>query len=438
MVEYRGVVMDAFLFRAVRTPKDRLFLLKLDSDCQGMVESPRPTLRLKDIPVDESASAQHESTSLPAGAVKIMQRRDHHHRSHRNGGNDSGSDTSSKPKTIEEREAAYLAARARIFQEDAASDGSKDSQDSSKHSARPVSPSSSLGSSESSRQHGRQHGARKGPSSRKFQPLPRSAQPNFPQNHASFNPRQQHMPYGQRQPMHQPMMNGPYMPGTPMPFYPFPSPYAGPPSAQPSFPAQSDPYYEWQQQYPPGPLVANGYGFMPLQQAYGIPMAGMPYPAMRPESGPWPYDAMVGMGGEQRPGPDYGQSGAGSGEEMSHGSPSVGPSGRENNVGSGGSLSYVVGLSIPPPTYPSGPPQPSPSSRPISEAASTIPYQQSPLHPQYASNFPSLPTATARPPRPPVPPSAPNTLPSQNEDSLDQIAGDLQGVALGRRPSGEG
>ncbi|KAJ3173724.1 hypothetical protein HDU88_002813 [Geranomyces variabilis] len=167
--------LDEMLLTAVQSTKDRLFVLKLDNQCENFLkdesqtrlafphmnsyqrliihriavhfglihvadparkgvvlfkspESAIPTLRLYDIPLSEVASDQ-----TPVQSIKIMQRHHHHGgRGSRHSSTDSGSEGGAGgPKTIEEREAAYQAARARIFQEDAESDVSSTSGQSS-------------------------------------------------------------------------------------------------------------------------------------------------------------------------------------------------------------------------------------------------------------------------------------------------------------------
>ncbi|KNC96694.1 uncharacterized protein SPPG_07906 [Spizellomyces punctatus DAOM BR117] len=171
--------VDPLLLTAVRSSKDRLFVLKLDQRCdeflkdasQTRLEFPQmnsyqrlivhrvaqyfklvhvadsarravvlyknadsetPCLRLCDIPLDASTASQSAVSS-----IRIMQRHSHHHnhshnRASRHSSTDSGSEGANGPsgafKSIEEREAAYQAARARIFQEDSESDVSSTSR----------------------------------------------------------------------------------------------------------------------------------------------------------------------------------------------------------------------------------------------------------------------------------------------------------------------
>ncbi|KAI8906103.1 hypothetical protein DFJ77DRAFT_203003 [Powellomyces hirtus] len=167
--------LDAILVTAVQSMKDRLFVLKLDNQCESFIKDERqtrlefphmnsyqrliihriavhfnlvhvadsarkavilykttesaiPEARLADIALNETAVAP-----APMPSIKIMQRHQHHHgRGSRHSSTDSGSEsgTGGGPKTIEEREAAYQAARARIFQEDAESDVSSTSRNS--------------------------------------------------------------------------------------------------------------------------------------------------------------------------------------------------------------------------------------------------------------------------------------------------------------------
>ncbi|KAJ3056633.1 hypothetical protein HK097_005557 [Rhizophlyctis rosea] len=493
LVEYNGVVLDAFLFRAVRGAKDRLFLLKVDDDCQKLVESTSqtqleyvnmnsyhrlmihrtgqyfklahvadsqrraitlyktpesetPPLRLKDIPLDEVTLAPGESVSGPSGAVKIMQRRDHHHhRSHRHGSNDSGSDSSSKPKTIEEREAAYLAARARIFQEDAASDTSKDGQDASRRSHRPPSPTSSV-SSDGARSQVRQHQTRKGPVNRtKSQPTPRNLPPTPPPNHrANLNHRYQQNNWTPRQNFYQPTMNTPYYPGAQMPFYPFPPSYAGQPpmqNMQPGFSGavQGDTFYDWQHQLPPGGFTPEqapgmapfGYGYphFQAQQSYGM-HPNIPYT----QSGPWQNELRqsMGAGAGQMAGSYSGQRGMmlggngngalqyGSGTE--HGTRG---SKYQRYAGSEEALSHTQT------PLPGRPPLGTP--RDISNPS---PAAQSPLHPQYTSNYPSLPTPSTRNTRQATPtattPNATAVSPptTAKQDPSDDMADHMQRLTV--------
>ncbi|KAJ3159464.1 hypothetical protein HDU86_001782 [Geranomyces michiganensis] len=169
--------LDEMLLTAVQSTKDRLFVLKLDNQCENFLkdtsqtrlafphmnsyqrliihrlavhfglihvadparkgvvlfkspESAIPTTRLCDIPLSECVAADQ----APAPSIKIMQRHHHHHggRGSRHSSTDSGSEGGvGGSKSIEEREAAYQAARARIFQEDAESDVSSTSGQSS-------------------------------------------------------------------------------------------------------------------------------------------------------------------------------------------------------------------------------------------------------------------------------------------------------------------
>ncbi|KAJ3014285.1 hypothetical protein HKX48_005237 [Thoreauomyces humboldtii] len=170
--------VDPILSTAVGRMKDRLFVLKLDNQCETFIkdesqtclefpsmnsyqrliihriavhfnlvhvadsarkavllyksdESKIPDVRLADIEVASEVPAS--ATSMTS--VKIMQRHHHHGRGSRHSSTDSGSESGAGQKTYEEREAAYQAARARIFQEDEESDASNTSRTSGHTSA---------------------------------------------------------------------------------------------------------------------------------------------------------------------------------------------------------------------------------------------------------------------------------------------------------------
>ncbi|KAI8817529.1 uncharacterized protein EV422DRAFT_216724 [Fimicolochytrium jonesii] len=165
--------LDSILLTAVQSSKDRLFVLRTEKECadfihdesQTTLEFPHmnsyqrllthriavhfklehvsdasrrgvvlykgsgtaiPELNLSDIPVNDAVVAPTQTASF-----KIMKRHHNHHgRSSRHSSTDSGSENGigGGPKTLEEREAAYQAARARIFQDDAGSDASSNSR----------------------------------------------------------------------------------------------------------------------------------------------------------------------------------------------------------------------------------------------------------------------------------------------------------------------
>ncbi|CAG8784665.1 17778_t:CDS:2, partial [Racocetra fulgida] len=97
--------LDGFLLAALKNPKDRLFLLKLDREME------RPILRFSDLLEQEEEK--------PEKSVKIMRRQQINAQSQlrSTGDSDSNSEGERKILTIEEREAAYQKARARIFKD---------------------------------------------------------------------------------------------------------------------------------------------------------------------------------------------------------------------------------------------------------------------------------------------------------------------------------
>ncbi|CAG8630750.1 3222_t:CDS:2, partial [Acaulospora morrowiae] len=127
--------LDGFLLAALKNPKDRLFLLKLDREMERFINDKNHT-RLEFPPmnsyqrlivhrvaqyfklshvVDNSGKAEEEK---PEKSVKIMRRQQIDPQKTRStGDSDSNSEGERKILTIEEREAAYQKARARIFKD---------------------------------------------------------------------------------------------------------------------------------------------------------------------------------------------------------------------------------------------------------------------------------------------------------------------------------
>ncbi|CAG8577397.1 3108_t:CDS:2 [Acaulospora colombiana] len=100
--------LDGFLLAALKNPKDRLFLLKLDREMERFINDKRPILRFSDLLEQEEEK--------PEKSVKIMRRQQINTQKLRSAGDsDSNSEGERKILTIEEREAAYIKARARIF-----------------------------------------------------------------------------------------------------------------------------------------------------------------------------------------------------------------------------------------------------------------------------------------------------------------------------------
>ncbi|CAG8450738.1 5772_t:CDS:2 [Funneliformis caledonium] len=161
--------LDGFLLAALKNPKDRLFLLKLDREMERFIKEKNRT-RLEFPPMNsyqrlivhrvaqyfklshvvdtsgkavvlyKSAETQipilrfsdllEQEEEKPEKSVKIMRRQQSHPQGQlRSGDSDSNSEGERKLLTIEEREAAYQKARARIFKDLEQKNGENEQED---------------------------------------------------------------------------------------------------------------------------------------------------------------------------------------------------------------------------------------------------------------------------------------------------------------------
>ncbi|KAJ3291473.1 hypothetical protein HK104_006088 [Borealophlyctis nickersoniae] len=248
-------------------------------------------------------------------SVKIMQRHHHHHHHHhhhRHKHNGTSDGTPKTAKSIEEREAAYQAARARIFQEDAGSDVS---QDSSRASTRGVSPTLSRSSSDGIKYQSRTPNPRPRGQPMNSRPHFQNQIPMYSGHSLPPTPTSNIRPYrrtanghGQRGALHQP--TAPFVPRGNVPM----SPYGYAPMAYGPgmFYGSTEQFYDynqdWTRQYPnygqgdgrgeegmgPSGGFQYPYVFPPSTDQFGNKIFSglqpMHFLHFRPDSAGWHYD----------------------------------------------------------------------------------------------------------------------------------------------------
>ncbi|KAG0231469.1 hypothetical protein BGW42_000221 [Actinomortierella wolfii] len=130
-----NATLDEFLMTALRSNKDRMFLLKLDREFGFFINDPLPALRFSDLVEEEE-----EQVVKP---IQLLKRNPDRATPAPSESSESAPEPERKTMSIKEREEAYARARARIFQDCPSNSKTPDSSSGASHSDSPATGSTS-------------------------------------------------------------------------------------------------------------------------------------------------------------------------------------------------------------------------------------------------------------------------------------------------------